>query len=153
MQSPERPNISKISVFKQSAMDVAKVAKDYFLSSQSSLLIPNSEYGSRKLVNIGLSQFLGSGGVNLLTVSTAPTPSSANIGEESAPKSASLGAIRDLLVGGSGRQRQSQTLRQKSQAMRSGKRVYFTELINYRNDCLFHSLHIRIFMLFLETIY
>ncbi|BFZ22191.1 hypothetical protein BsWGS_25230 [Bradybaena similaris] len=110
-------------------MDVAKVAKDYFLSSQSSLLIPNSEYGSRKLINIGLSQFLGSGSVNLLTVCTAPPPSTDNIGEESISKSASLGAIRDVLVAGSGRQRQSQTLGQKSQAIRSGKRVYFTELI------------------------
>ncbi|PVD35678.1 hypothetical protein C0Q70_02641 [Pomacea canaliculata] len=35
-------------------MDAAKVAKDYFLSSQSSLLIPNREYGSRKLIQIGV---------------------------------------------------------------------------------------------------
>ena len=33
-------------------MDTVKVAKDYFLSSQSSLLIPNSDYGSRKLLQV-----------------------------------------------------------------------------------------------------
>ncbi|KAL8604254.1 hypothetical protein ACOMHN_023624 [Nucella lapillus] len=33
-------------------MDTVKVAKDYLLSSQSSLLIPNREYGSRKLIQV-----------------------------------------------------------------------------------------------------
>ena len=45
-------------------MDVAKVARDYFLSSQSSLLIPNSQYGSRKLIHVGVGRSNSAG--NLL---------------------------------------------------------------------------------------
>lgn len=33
-------------------MDTVKVAKDYFLSSQSNLLLPNRDYGSRKFVQV-----------------------------------------------------------------------------------------------------
>ena len=44
-------------------MDVAKVARDYFLSSQSSLLIPNREYGSRKLIHVGLGRSNSAGNV------------------------------------------------------------------------------------------
>lgn len=35
-------------------MDTIKVAKDYFVSSQSSILIPNRDFGSRKFISIGL---------------------------------------------------------------------------------------------------
>ncbi|XP_076456124.1 PTB domain-containing engulfment adapter protein 1-like isoform X2 [Babylonia areolata] len=33
-------------------MDTVKVARDYFLSSQSCLLLPNRDYGSRKLIQV-----------------------------------------------------------------------------------------------------
>ncbi|GFO24178.1 hypothetical protein PoB_005068300 [Plakobranchus ocellatus] len=44
-------------------MDIAKVARDYFLSSQSSLLIPNREYGSRKLIHVGIGRSNSAGSV------------------------------------------------------------------------------------------
>ena len=33
-----------------------KVARDYFISSQSTVLIPNRNFGSRKLVNVGINK-------------------------------------------------------------------------------------------------
>ncbi|KAH9492779.1 hypothetical protein Btru_026293 [Bulinus truncatus] len=39
-----------------SAMDVVKVAKDYFVSSQNALLIPSRDYGSRKFLHVGRSR-------------------------------------------------------------------------------------------------
>ncbi|KAH9498207.1 PTB domain-containing engulfment adapter protein 1 [Bulinus truncatus] len=39
-----------------SAMDVVKVAKDYFVSSQNALLIPSRDYGSRKFLRVGRSR-------------------------------------------------------------------------------------------------
>ncbi|GFS26714.1 hypothetical protein ElyMa_001727700 [Elysia marginata] len=44
-------------------MDVAKVARDYFLSSQSNLLIPNRDYGARKLIHVGLGRSNSAGNV------------------------------------------------------------------------------------------
>lgn len=35
-------------------MDRAKVFKDYFVSSQNAVLIPNEEFGRRKFINVGL---------------------------------------------------------------------------------------------------
>ena len=53
-------------------MDTVKVAKDYFLSSQSSLLIPNRDYGARKLIQVtGLPKTP----VNLPSLPSLPRPS------------------------------------------------------------------------------
>ena len=38
------------------AMDTIKVAKDYFVSSQSALLIENRDFGNRKLLSVGLTR-------------------------------------------------------------------------------------------------
>ena len=37
-------------------MDKAKVFKDYFVSSQNTVLIPNEEFGRRKFINVGLNR-------------------------------------------------------------------------------------------------
>ena len=41
-------------------MDRAKVFKDYFVSSQNAVLIPNEEFGRRKFINVGLNRSLSS---------------------------------------------------------------------------------------------
>ncbi|KAL4229241.1 PTB domain-containing engulfment adapter protein 1 [Mactra antiquata] len=39
-------------------MDRAKVFKDYFVSSQNTVLIPNEEFGRRKFINVGVNRSL-----------------------------------------------------------------------------------------------
>ncbi|XP_059151231.1 PTB domain-containing engulfment adapter protein 1-like [Physella acuta] len=46
-------------------MDVVKTAKDYFLSSQSVLLLPNRDYGARKLISVGIFRSSSAGSLKL----------------------------------------------------------------------------------------
>ena len=41
-------------------MDKAKIFKDYFVSSQNTVLIPNEEFGRRKFINVGLNRSVSS---------------------------------------------------------------------------------------------
>lgn len=42
-------------------MDMVKVAKDYFVSSQNTLLLPNRDFGQRKYIHIGSNGTSGGG--------------------------------------------------------------------------------------------
>lgn len=37
-------------------MDRAKIFKDYFVSSQNAVLIPNEDFGRRKFINVGINR-------------------------------------------------------------------------------------------------
>jgi hypothetical protein len=39
-------------------MDRAKMFKDYFVSRQNAVLIPNEEFGRRKFINVGINRSL-----------------------------------------------------------------------------------------------
>lgn len=39
-------------------MDRAKIFKDYFVSRQNAVLIPNEEFGRRKFLNVGINRSL-----------------------------------------------------------------------------------------------
>ena len=39
-------------------MDRAKVFKDYFVSRQNAVLLPNEEFGRRKFLNVGVNRSL-----------------------------------------------------------------------------------------------
>ncbi|XP_035827292.1 PTB domain-containing engulfment adapter protein 1 isoform X4 [Aplysia californica] len=115
-------------------MDVAKVAKDYFLSSQSSLLIPNREYGSRKLIHVGITRSSSLGGIkpdDSLSADDSPEFAAQQGGGGGGGVGGGAGVVsptrpsglKGLLVGGA-EQARNLSLKLKNQAMRSGSKQW-----------------------------
>ncbi|CAL1537819.1 unnamed protein product [Lymnaea stagnalis] len=96
-------------------MDAAKVAKDYFVSSQSTLLIPNRDYGSRKLISVGI---LRSNSVGSIKV--GPPADEAELDTRRPQLNTNVGGS----LNGSGVLDQVQSLKQKLAAMRSGNKQW-----------------------------
>jgi len=48
-------------------MDRAKIFKDYFVSSQNIVLIPNEDFGQRKFINVGINRSVSLSRIEELT--------------------------------------------------------------------------------------